>query len=81
MTKFEKMKTGQINTKPFIKSKTLWFNLLLAAFVVLSEQIQLLREYLSDGGYLLVMILVAVVNAYLRTVTTQGLKRGIKHGL
>ena len=75
MTKFQAMKEGQINTKPFIKSKTLWFNLALVAFTVLSEHVQLLSAYLSGGGFLVVMIVVAVINAYLRTLTTQGVSR------
>jgi len=64
-----------IEKKKFVKSKTLWFNLFLAAFAVLSTRVDLLQTYLSDGGYLAVMMIVAVVNSYLRTVTTVGVKR------
>lgn len=69
------MAGNETGTKVFYKSKTLWFNVALAAFTALSARMDLLQSYLSDGGYLAVMMLVAAVNVYLRTVTTQGVKR------
>ncbi len=62
-------------SKPYYKSRTLWFNIGVAAFTVLSARVDLLESYLPDGGYLGVMMLIAAVNVYLRTVTNQGLKK------
>jgi hypothetical protein len=61
-------------TKHIAKSKTLWFNLAVAAFAVLVDHTDLLRNYLSDGSYLTVMMLVSSANIYLRTVTTTGVR-------
>jgi len=62
-------------TKKYTHSKTLWFNLLIAVFAVLSSHSALLEGYLSDGGYLVFMMLIAAGNAYLRTITTQPVSR------
>jgi len=62
-------------SKPFSHSKTLWFNLALAGFTVLSTQVELLRNYLNDGGYLAVLMFISVINAYLRTVTKTELRK------
>lgn len=61
-------------SKPLLKSKTLWFNLAVAAFAVLVDHTDLLRNYLSDGSYLIVMMLISAANIYLRTVTTIGVR-------
>lgn len=63
-----------MDQKPIIQSKTLWFNLGVAAFAVLVDHTDLLRNYLSDGSYLIVMMLISAVNIYLRTVTTTGVR-------
>jgi len=69
------MAGNNTETKPYYQSRTLWFNVALAAFTALSARMDLLQSYLSDGGYLAVMMLVAAVNVYLRTVTHQGVSR------
>jgi len=61
-------------SKQFLRSRTLWWNMGWALFAVLSEYSELLRAYLSDGGYFAVMMLVAAGNAYLRTVTVQAVR-------
>ncbi len=61
-------------TKPIAQSKTLWFNLAIAAFAVLVDHTDLLRSYLSDGSYLALMMLVSSGNIYLRTLTTTGVR-------
>jgi len=66
-----KSKPATIEKKHILSSKTLWFNLATAAFAVLSSHTELLHSYLSDGGYLGVMMFVAMVNVYLRSITTQ----------
>jgi len=61
-------------TKHISRSKTLWFNLAVAAFAVLVDHTDLLRNYLSDGSYLVVMMFISSVNIYLRTATTTGVR-------
>ena len=61
-------------TKHISQSKTLWFNLGLAALAVLTDHTDLLRSSLPDGGYLVVMMLASAGNIYLRTVTTSGVR-------
>jgi len=61
--------------KHWLRSKTLVFNVLIAVFAVLSTHSELLQSYLSDGGYMGLLILIAAVNSYLRTTTTVGLHK------
>lgn len=56
--------------KPLLKSRTLWFNLAAAALAVLVDNTGLLRDYLPNGGYLLLMMATSMGNVYLRTLTT-----------
>ena len=61
--------------KHWWQSKMLAFNGVVAVAAVLLEQSETLRVLLSDRDYMIIMLIVAVVNAYLRTVTTQPLHR------
>ena len=61
-------------SKSFLRSRTLWWNLGWAGFAVLSEHSELLREYLSEGGYFAVLMLLALGNAFLRSVTQQAVR-------
>lgn len=56
--------------KSILSSKTVWFNVAVAAFAVLVDNTDLLRGYLPDGAYLGLMMVVSAANVYLRTVTT-----------
>ena len=56
----------------FIKSKTLIFSVLLTVFGIIQQNIPMLQDSLKDKyGY--VFIIVSVVVALLRMVTTQAL--------
>jgi hypothetical protein len=68
-------KTSQIDTKPYFKSKTLWFNLAVSLLTAISSHTELLRSYMSDGGFMVVLMLVSAGNTYLRCITTQGLSK------
>ncbi len=65
---------NKANEKPYWQSKTLWFNLGVALFTVLSQHSLLLRSYLTDGGYLTLLMLISAGNVWLRTVTDQAIK-------
>jgi hypothetical protein len=58
-----------MNTKPWTQSKTILFNIVIALLTVLTSESDVLRGLLSDRGYVLLMLFVAVGNTYLRTVT------------
>jgi hypothetical protein len=58
------------DSKPLLKSRTLWFNLAAAALAVLIDNTGLLREILPGGGYVLLMVLTSMGNVYLRLLTT-----------
>jgi hypothetical protein len=60
-----------MNSKSWLQSKTMLFNLLIAALTVLSEQSDLVKIILSDDvGYGKLMLFVALCNGYLRLQTT-----------
>jgi uncharacterized membrane protein len=59
-------------TKHIAKSKTVWFNVLVAIFIPLSENLDTIHQYLSEGGYMIVAAIVSAVNVYLRTITDKG---------
>lgn len=63
------------NTKHWSQSKTLRFNLCAALLTVLSEQSGVLQSLLSEGGYVVLTVCIALGNAYLRTITTTALTR------
>jgi len=61
--------------KHWLKSKTIIFNIFIAIFAVLSSHSVLLQSYLSDGGYMILLMSIAGVNSYLRSITKVGLHK------
>lgn len=57
----------------WIKSKTLWFNLLVAILGIIELNMLVLEPYLGDH-YGIVFMVIAIINVILRTVTTTSLK-------
>lgn len=60
--------------KPKYKSRTLWLNAIAAALVAFEAGFGLVQPYLAANIYAVAMIALAVLNAVLRTVTTEALK-------
>lgn len=54
----------------WMKSKTLWFALALAIFGVLEMNVKVFQTYLSPDFFGILTILVSVVVAILRVITT-----------
>ncbi len=57
----------------WIKSKTLWFNIIVAVLGIIEMNMSLMQPYLGDS-YGIIFMVIAVINVVLRTVTTTSLK-------
>lgn len=57
-------------SKPWYKSKTVWFNAASAALVAVESSIHVLQDVLGPAAYLPIVGLVAAGNIILRTVST-----------
>jgi hypothetical protein len=60
--------------KKWWKSKTLWLNAVSAGFVALEASFGMLREKMSPEHYLVLLGLLAALNAGLRFITSQPVK-------
>ena len=60
-------------TKPWWKSRTLWFNALVAALAALEMSANLIQPFVPGNVYGYGLCLLTMGNAVLRIVTTQGL--------
>lgn len=62
--------------KPWYKSKTIWFNIVLTFFAVLDTTINLLQPVLGEQTYPIILFVVSFFNLILRSVTDQGIQVG-----
>jgi len=60
-------------TKPWWKSKTLWFNALVAGMAAIETAAHLVQPFVPGNIYGWLLLVVTVGNAMLRVLTTQGL--------
>jgi len=63
------------NTKQWWKSKTLWFNVLVAAGAAIEMSISVIQGQFDPQVYLIIVGAVSGVNVVLRFVSTQGLTK------
>lgn len=61
--------------KQWWKSKTLWLNGVVALVAALEVSTGLLKPYVGEDGYVLLMVLLPVANAMLRFITTEKLTK------
>ena len=59
--------------KPWYKSKTLWFNTIVAALVALEASFSILQPLVPANVYAVLSVVLTVGNAALRVITTQAL--------
>ena len=59
--------------KSWYKSKVIWFNIIVAGLVALEQSFSALQNFVAADTYALAVTVLAVGNAVLRIVTTQGL--------
>lgn len=62
------------DSKRPLESKTLLFNLLVAALAVMADQSETLRSVLTPPVYLAVTLAIALINTWLRLQTSQPIK-------
>jgi hypothetical protein len=59
--------------KPWYKSRTLWFNALVAVLAALELSANLIQPYVPGNIYGYGMVVLTVGNAFLRFLTSQGI--------
>ena len=64
-----------MDTKPWWKSRTIWFNVASAALVAVEASLSVLQDALGPYAYVVVVGVVAGGNVILRTLTVQGVSR------
>lgn len=63
-----------LDCKPWLQSKTLWFNALAAAVAAAEESLHLLQPLLGEATYPVLLFAVTVVNSVLRVFTRHTLR-------
>lgn len=60
-------------SKPWYQSKTIWFNILVAALAAAEVSASMIQPFVQGNIYGYGLLLLTVGNASLRIITTQGL--------
>lgn len=63
------------NTKPWYKSKTIWFNIFVAVGTAVEASLSLIEGYFDPRVFLAIIAGVAGVNAVLRIISSQGITK------
>lgn len=61
--------------KKWYLSKTIWFNMIMAGLAAAEASVNLLQPVAGDRAFAYLAVTLAVGNAILRVVSTQGLSR------
>lgn len=61
--------------KKWYLSKTIWFNMIMAGLAAAEASVNLLQPVAGERSFALLAVTLAVGNAILRVVSTQGLSR------
>lgn len=61
--------------KKWYQSRTLWFNIIVASLVALEASFSALQNFLPADIYAIAVPVLAIGNAVLRIVTTQGITK------
>lgn len=59
--------------KGMLKSKTMWFSAFVMAFGALADNSSMLQSLLSPQNYSLAVLIIGMISAVLRFITTQPL--------
>ncbi len=60
-------------TKPWYKSRTIWFNVIVAILIALETALHIVQPFIPGNIYAWSLLLLIIVNAGLRIITSQGL--------
>lgn len=71
MTEINEVKVA--SKKPWYRSKTLWFNTIVAMLIALESTLHVIQPYVPGNIYAYGMLFLVMVNAGLRIVTSQGI--------
>lgn len=63
------------STKPWWKSKTLWFNILVAVGAAAEASLGVIQGYFDPRIYFAIISIAAGINVMLRFISTQGLTK------
>jgi hypothetical protein len=66
------------SSKPFWKSKVLWFNILVAALAAGEASLHFIQPNIPMNVYGIIAVVLAVGNSILRVISTATLTKGIK---
>ena len=61
--------------KKWYASKTLWFNVIVTALIALEQSLSVLQTLVPVNTYAIAVTVLAVGNAILRVITTQGITK------
>lgn len=61
------------STKPWWKSKLVWFNAVIAAGAAAEASLHLIADYFDPRVYFVIIMVIAAVNVVLRFATSQGI--------
>ena len=59
--------------KPWYKSKTIWFNIIVAMLAALEASSAMIQPFVKGDVYGYALLILTIGNAGLRIITTQGL--------
>ncbi len=62
-------------TKKWYKSKTLIFNTAVVGLVTLEQNLGYIKEIFNMDIFVIISVVVPMVNFYLRTITTEAIKK------
>lgn len=65
----------QTTNKPWYKSKTVWFNVLVAMGVAAEASLSLIQGYFDPRIYFALIIVIAGVNVVLRIISSAGITK------
>lgn len=63
-----------MNAKSWLRSKTILFNIVIAILTVVTSESETIRGLLSDRGYVVFAIFIAITNTVLRTVSSTAIE-------
>lgn len=61
-------------SKKWYHSKTIWFNAMAASLLLIEQNLPILQPLIPLNIYTVATVVIPLVNVWLRTITTKGVK-------